>query len=178
MSNREPLRDFQRRLAERLQAASDESAKATWLAVEAGEGSYLFPLAEAGEIFPSDSFHPVPYTQPWCLGVASLRGGLYVVADLASLIRAQGDGLPASCPSAVTHSQWVTLNPLLDLPCALRVDRVVGLRGTEDFAGSAAAPDTAPCWFGSTFHDQSGTSWQALDLQGLSRQPDFLRIGT
>ena len=40
---------------------------------------YLFPLGHAGEIFPWTPPQPVPYTEPWFLGVANLRGGLYGV---------------------------------------------------------------------------------------------------
>ncbi len=176
MSDREPLRAFQRRLADRLQAAPDAGVKAAWLAVEAGGGRYLLPLAQAGEIFPAQPLHPVPYTQSWLLGVASLRGNLHAVADLAGLVTRNRDGLlPSSAPRA--DAQWVTLNPLLDVQCALRIDRLVGLRSAEAFASSAPASGPAPAWFGATWLDAGGLPWQALDLQALSREPGFLRIG-
>lgn len=176
MSDREPLRVFQRRLADRLQAAPDTRVKAAWLAVEAGGGRYLLPLAQAGEIFPAQHLHPVPYTQSWLLGVASLRGNLHVVADLAGLVTRNRDGLLPSCAPG-SDAQWVTLNPLLDVQCALRIDRLVGLRSAEAFAGTAPAPGQPPAWFGDTWLDTHGLSWQSLDLQALSRQPGFLRIG-
>jgi hypothetical protein len=83
MANRDALRAFQSRLASRLQAARTTGVAATWLAVEAGEGKYLFPLGHAGEIFPWTPPQPVPYTEPWFLGVANLRGGLYGVVQLS-----------------------------------------------------------------------------------------------
>jgi len=175
MSLREPLRDFQRRLADRLQLASDEGVKAAWLAVEAGAGRYLLPLAQAGEIFPADRLHPVPYTQPWFLGVASLRGTLYAVADLAGLMTRNGDGL-LSPPAIRAQAQWITLNPMLDMQCALQVDRLAGLRSAEALSQVAAAPDAAPEWFGHAYLDPSGARWQALDLGALSQQAVFLRI--
>lgn len=64
MANRDALRAFQSRLASRLQAARTTGVAATWLAVEAGEGKYLFPLGHAGEIFPWTPPQPVPYTAP------------------------------------------------------------------------------------------------------------------
>src|SRR3954470_24498959 len=86
MANREALRELQTRLATRMQAARAEGVQASWLAVEAAGTRYLFPLAQAGEIFPFASTHPVPYTRPWFLGVANLRGGLYGVVDLAAYV--------------------------------------------------------------------------------------------
>jgi len=80
MANRDALRAFQSRLAGRLQAVRTAgSVSASWLAVEAGNAKYLFPLGHAGEIFPWTPPQPVPYTAPWFLGVANLRGGLFGV---------------------------------------------------------------------------------------------------
>ncbi len=76
MANRDALRVFQSRLAGRLQAARSTGVSASWLAIEAGDAKYLFPLGHAGEIFPWTLPQPVPYTEPWFLGVANLRGGL------------------------------------------------------------------------------------------------------
>src|SRR3954470_22053598 len=86
MANREALRELQSRLASRLQAARTEGVQASWLAVEAAGAKYLFPLAQSGEIFPFANPQPVPYTQPWFMGVANLRGGLYGVVDLSSFV--------------------------------------------------------------------------------------------
>ena len=74
MANREALRELQNRLASRLQAARTEGVQASWLAVEAAGARYLFPLTQSGEIFPFASAQPVPYTQPWFLGVANRSG--------------------------------------------------------------------------------------------------------
>ena len=43
----------------------------------------LMPLRQAGEIFAPVPLTVVPYTEPWMLGVANLRGGLHAVVDLA-----------------------------------------------------------------------------------------------
>ena len=53
MANNEALRELQSRLAERLQAARTQARPASWLAVECGGHGFLFPLQQAGEIFPS-----------------------------------------------------------------------------------------------------------------------------
>ena len=75
MSDKQALRDFQGRLAERLQAATQASgAEASWLAVEAGTARLLFPLDHAGQIFPWSAMQPVPYVRAWFMGVTNLRG--------------------------------------------------------------------------------------------------------
>jgi len=191
MADREALRDFQRRLAGRLQAASTQGVQAAWLAVQTGGARFLIPLAHAGEIFPEGVVHPVPYTRPWFLGVASLRGALHGVVDLARLVAPPAARLPhgaspaspaspvaSGAAAATTEAQWITLSAALDVQCAVRVDQLVGLRGPEAYATSGAAAPGAPDCFGPIFHDAGGASWQTLDLQRLSQQPQFLDIGT
>ncbi len=176
MAEREALRDFQRRLADRLQAAPTLGVQAAWLAVEAAGGRYLIPLAQAGEIFPATPALTVPHTQPWFLGVVSLRGGLYGVVDLATWLAGTPQGLTRP-PSSSPDAQLITFNPALEVQCALRVDRLLGLRGPEHFCGSTPAPDAGAESFGPVLHEASGVSWQALDLHAWSRQARFLRIG-
>ena len=91
MANREALKDLQTRLAARLQAAKvEDMTVASWLAVESGERHFLLPLAQSGEISAWAGVQPIPYTQPWFLGVANLRGGLHGVVDLAAFIAGAG----------------------------------------------------------------------------------------
>jgi twitching motility protein PilI len=174
MANREALRELQSRLAGRLQAARTEGVQASWLAVEAAGRKYLFPLAQSGEIFPFATTQPVPYTREWFLGVANLRGGLYGVIDLASFV---GGKMPAQRSDAGrAESRLVALNALLDVNCALLIDRLAGLRGLDAFASSTEAPEGSPDYFGSGYTDAGGTFWQEINLQALSQQPQFLSI--
>ncbi len=174
MANREALRELQSRLAQRLLAAHDPGQQAAWLAVEAGGGRWLLPLAQAGEIFPFTVPHPVPYTQPWFLGVANLRGGLWGVADFAAFVA----GTPPAprADAALAEARFITLNPALEVNSALLVDRLAGLRGLEAFSASAPAPEGSPPWFGSLYTDPLGACWQEVNLQALSQQPQFLGI--
>ncbi len=174
MANREALRELQARLAERLQAARSEGVQAAWLAVEAAGARYLLPLAQAGEIFPTPAPQPVPYTQPWFLGVANLRGGLWGVIDLASFI----SGRPPVPRPELQRAQTrvVALNAILEVNCAILVDRLAGLRALDAFQSSSPAPAGSPGWFGSLYTDSSGACWQEINLQALSQQPQFLSI--
>ncbi len=174
MANREALRELQSRLASRLQAARTEGVQAAWLAVEAAGRKYLFPLTQSGEIFPYAATQPVPYTQKWFLGVANLRGGLFGVVDLASYV--EGRPPVQRSDAGRAESRLVALNALLEVNCALLIDRLAGLRNTDAFVASAAAPEGSPSYFGSGFTDASGAYWQEINLQALSQQQQFLSI--
>ena len=175
MANREALRELQSRLAGRLQAARVAGTQASWLAVESAGSRYLFPLAQSGEIFPFASAHPVPYTQDWFLGVANLRGGLYGVIDFASFVAGRAPTMRSDATRA--ESRLVALNSVLEVNCALLIDRLSGLRSMEAFASSSQPPDGSPPYFGSGYTDAAGGYWQEINLQVLSQQPQFLSIG-
>jgi twitching motility protein PilI len=174
MANREALRELQSRLASRLQAARTEGVQAGWLAVEAAGRKYLLPLSQAGEIFPFTPAQPVPYTQEWFVGVANLRGGLFGVVDLASFVA--GKPPAQRSDAARAESRLIALNALLEINCALLVDRLAGLRNTDAFTASSEAPAGSPAYFGSGYTDAGGVFWQELNLQALSQQPQFLSI--
>lgn len=174
MANREALRELQSRLASRLQTARTEGVQAGWLALEAAGRKYLFPLAQSGEIFPYAATQPVPYTQEWFLGVANLRGGLYGVIDLASYVEGKPPAQRSDAGRA--EARLVALNQLLEVNCALLIDRLAGLRNTDAFVASGAAPEGSPDYFGSGYTDASGAYWQEINLQTLSQQPQFLSI--
>jgi twitching motility protein PilI len=174
MANREALRELQSRLATRLQAARSEGVQASWLAVEAAGGKYLFPLAQSGEIFPFTSAQSVPYTQNWFLGVANLRGGVYGVVDMASFVGGQAPAARSDASRA--ESRLVALNSALEVNCALLIDRLAGLRNPEAFQSSSEPPAGSPGYFGSGYTDANGAYWQEINLQKLSQQPQFLSI--
>lgn len=174
MANREALRELQARLATRLQAARTEGVSASWLAVRAGEASYLFPLAQSGEIFPLVNVQHVPYSRPWFLGVINLRGGLNGVVDLASFL---ADGVaPTRTEQSLAQASVVTFNASLELNCALMVDVLAGLRKREAFSEEGPPPAGSPVYFGSRFIDLNGVPWQEINLQSLSQLPQFLSI--
>ena len=177
MANREALRQLHSRLATRLQAARIGDVAASWLAVVSGGQNYLFPLAQAGEIFPWTTMQHVAYAQPWFMGVANLRGGLFGVVDMASFV--------ASAPRAPltdltrAESRMVTFSPVLDINCVLLIDRLAGLRHVDAFSASKAAPVNAPAFFGTVYTESAetgGVNWQEINLQALSREPQFLSI--
>lgn len=175
MANREALKELQTRLASRLQAAkAEEGVSPSWLAVRAGGANYLFPLTQSGEIFPLATIQAVPYTRPWFRGVVSLRGGLFGVVDLAGFV-AEG-AAPVRTEQVLAEPIVITLNPALEVNCAVLVDGLAGLRHVEDFTGSAPPPEGAPPYFGPRHADPGGEHWQEINLQSMSQAPQFLSI--
>lgn len=180
MSNKEALRDFQLRLAGRLQAARDQPREAGWLAVECAGLGLLLPLAQAGEIHALRQIAPVPHARPWLSGVANLRGQLHAVIDFAAFLQMRPPAPPAP-ESAIERvsRQLVALNPSLRLNAALLIDRLVGLRDTEQLSplpdedGSTAG---RPAFASQRWRDAQGGHWLALDLAALALDPQFLDI--
>jgi twitching motility protein PilI len=173
MANREALRELQQRLAERMQAAKREQRGQSWLAVECRGHGLLLPLEQAGEIFPPASLMPVPHTRPWFAGVANLRGGLHGVVDLARFLGLPD--LPANEASR-EQSRLVAFSHGLGLNCALLVDRLAGLRSTEQLKTDDSADAARPAFAPTRWLDAAGRSWQSLDLAALARDEQFLSI--
>lgn len=179
MANREALRELQTRLATRLQAARNEGLSVSWLAVEAGGAHYLLSLAQSGEIFPWANIQPVPYTQPWFMGVASLRGGLFGVVDFAGFVASTwplGAAAAVRSEQALADSSLLALNTALDVNVALLVDSLAGLRGGDAFTSAEPAPRGTPDYFGKVYVDTQGVRWQEINLQALSQYSPFLSI--
>ena len=175
MANRQAIRELQSRLADRLQIARTQGVAPSWLAVEAAGQKYLFPMTQAGEIFPWVSTQQVPYTQSWFLGVANLRGGLYGIVDLASYVTGQPTAVKSEF--ARRDSRLIALNSALVINCALLIDRLSGLRNQDAFVDFSEKAVDAPAFFGNRYVDSFGQTWQELNLQILARQAHFLTIG-
>ena len=174
MANRQALRELHTRLAEKLKTARTQGVSASWLAVEAGGAKYLFPLVQSGEIFPWVSAQAVPYTQFWFIGVGNLRGGLFGVVDLASFL--SGQAPVARSELARVESRLLVLNTALEVNCALLIDRLAGLRHPEAFTDFSERAADAPDFFGHSYVDAKGATWQEINLQSLSLLPKFLSI--
>ena len=170
MANKQALRDLQSRLADRLQAAQTEQRGRSWLAVECGARGFLFPLRDAGEIFPIAPMERVPHSHRWFLGVANLRGHLHGIVDLAGFL-----GVKA-LEVGREQSRLVGFNAALDINCALLVDRLSGLRSDEELTPEAADGTARPAFVGSRMRDASGRLWQELLLSALAGNEAFLKI--
>jgi len=181
MANREALRELQARLASRLQAAQSEGLSVAWLAVRAGGCQYLLPLGQSGEIFPLGQVQAVPYVKDWFRGVINVRGSLLGVVTLSAFVASEHAGGAAAAPAAnpaapVSEASVVTLNELLEVNCALLVDSLAGLRGSDAFQSAEQPAADAPAYFGNCFIDAEGVRWQEINLRALAQLPRFLNI--
>lgn len=181
MANKQALRELQQRLAQRMQAAREQTQVASWLAVECAGLGLLFSLKQAAEIFTPVALKAVPYGQPWLAGVANLRGGLFTVVDLAVFLGLRdGRDTGTSARADAGQTRLVSLNPELNINCALLVDKLVGLRGEDQLSlepAEASAPAAPrPKFAGPRRRDATGHVWQQIDLEALSKHEQFLRV--
>lgn len=173
MPQREALKELQARLAERLQAARTEEGRTGWLAVEAAGVGFLFPLQQAGEIFPLVDVQPLAHTRPWFCGVANLRGGLHGVVDLATFLGLRA--APLSDATGREGARLVAFNPASRALCALRVESMAGLRRADDL--EAVPVNTArPAFAPRQWRDAAGRLWQEIDLAELAASDAFVSI--
>ena len=171
MSNKEALRELQVRLAQRLQAVREQPREAGWLAVECAGAGLLLPLAQAGEIHAERVLTQVPHAAVWMVGVANLRGHLHTVVDLAGFLRLR-DQLPTSA-----GAQLVVLNTTLHVNCALRVDRLLGLRDPSMLERLPDEPAVQrPAFAGAVWQDKARRRWQELSLAAMAEDPRFLDV--
>ncbi len=175
-TKRQSLRELQERLAQRLTAAKTEAATTSWLAVEAGGQRFLVPLVQSGEIFPWPAVQPVPYTKPWYVGVASLRGGLLGVVDLARFLGVAMTASTSRNERITSESRLLSLHHAFGINAVLWIDRLLGLRNPSMFTSVASRAEDAPACFHRVLTDTQGQSWQELNLQAMAVQPEFLAI--
>ncbi|MBU6435985.1 MAG: chemotaxis protein CheW [Betaproteobacteria bacterium] len=166
MAGGSSLREFQQRLAARLSQAH-KGQVASHLAVEVGARRLLLPLAESGEIASHLSVQPLPHAKPWFLGVTVLRGQVVGVVDLAVMLGEKAQ------PSAT--GTFIALSEALEVNCLLRVDRLAGLRGLEQFS-PAGAGDASRGGLGRLFKDAQAVVWEELSLAQLARDEQFLQV--
>ena len=171
MANKEALRALQSRLSDRLQEARSTVRGRSWLAVESAGRGFLFPLKDAGEIFPMAPLMPVSHSNPWFLGVANLRGHLHGVVDLGGFLGLQAAVGPKE------QSMLVAFNAALGVNAALLVDRLAGLRSEEQLTlVDEGSPVGAPPFVGERLRDQDGRVWQEIGLDELVQHEAFLKI--
>ncbi|MEK8031919.1 chemotaxis protein CheW [Ideonella sp. DXS29W] len=173
MPSKDALRELQLRLANRLQAARERPREAGWLAVECAQLGLLLPLAQAGEIHAARQVAPVPHAKPWMVGVANLRGQLNAVVDLSQFLHLRDMATQAAPRSG---AQLVMLNPSLRVNAAILVDRLAGLRDSEQLERLPASDEPRPGFAGPSWRDPQGRVWQELDLAALAQDPQFLDV--
>lgn len=168
-SARPTLQAFQAELARKLAESAQRPATAGWLGVSWHGVRALLPLGQAGEIFNPTPMQRVPHTQPWVMGVASLRGTVSVIVDWVRFL-----GLPAQAqtPGSEDTVYWVSFNPAIGVAAALCVDQLLGLHAASDLMPEDAG--ASPPGVRQFCRDAAGHRWLELDLVALAQSPEFL----
>lgn len=164
------LREFSAQLAARLQAAPGPVGEPARLAVRIGAFGYLLDMNSAGEIVAAPPVTPVPWTKPWFLGLANVRGRLVGIVDLIGL----SGGSPMAAEDAL---QVVVFNENLKFNVGLLITRAFGLRNVKDLEPLGAVSDPARPWEARAFRDTDGSRLVEIDLLGLTAHEEFASIG-
>lgn len=164
---KQSLRDFQSQLAQRLRSASS-SRSASQLGFFAGGRHWLADLADLAEVVSVQEITAVPWTQPWFIGLANVRGELYGCTDLAAYIA------QASTP-AQGENNLVLVHPRLGVNAAMRVAHTLGLYNTEEMS-DRDLPAGAPDWVKGGRQDSDGRTWWVMDVGKLVTSPRFLDV--
>jgi len=170
------LRAFQTALAERLRQPAAAGGADTLLAVRAGAEGWLLQLDEIATIQAMPGITPVPLTHAWFRGVASLRGVLTSVVDLAQFFGSPPQAIDQKC-------HLITLAAHLRCNVALLVSGLAGLRHGHALHPAAEAvdgvirPAAHAGWRGRPLVDDQQQVWQPLSLRALVRLPQFLDAG-
>lgn len=169
MSERLSLQDFQRQLAERLQAATQGSGTRSKLGFVAGGRQWLTDLSQINEVVAVNQLTPIPWTRPWFVGMASVRGALFGCTDLALY-----QDLPSTAGKG--EHRLLLAHPRFGVNAALRIDRALGLRNVEEMT-AAPAGDGAADWIESRWQDAAGGEWTEINMRKLVTSPRFLAVG-
>ncbi|HEX5805540.1 MAG TPA: chemotaxis protein CheW [Macromonas sp.] len=168
MADRIALQQFQDELARKLAAVAQRPQAVRWLGVSWQGVRALLPLAQAGEISQPMPLQRLPHTQPWVVGVASLRGVLTLVVDWVQLLDVAGDAQG----SGSEQFYWVSLNADFHVGAALCVDQLLGLHTGQAWQVAAVPQGMHPA-IRQIWHDEQGQPWYELDLQAVVDAPAF-----
>jgi twitching motility protein PilI len=168
MEERLDLREFQARLAERLKGAANRDGETARLGFLAGGRHWLTALDQVGEVVSVARLARAPWTQPWFLGVAGVRGAIYACTDLAAYLGIA----PAQTPEEI---RLLLANARFGAHAAFRIDQALGLRSV---AGMSPVPADAgdPAWQRGRFMDADGVEWTEIALEPLLAEARFLRV--
>ncbi|MCE5181730.1 MAG: chemotaxis protein CheW [Betaproteobacteria bacterium] len=149
--------------------AKGETASTSRLGAQIGSRFWLITLSDISETLPIPELTPVPLAQPWFRGVASLRGNLHGIVDLALFVGEAAAPPGADCRLLLAH-------PKFSVNCGIIVGKLLGLRNPEKMQRAEIGAETPP-WVAAEYLDETGRCWQELDMRALTGHPDFLNAG-
>ncbi len=168
MEERIDLQEFQARLADRLKTVAEQPGEASKLGFQAAGGHWLVSLDQVSEVVTVPRLARAPWTQPWFLGVAGVRGTIYGVTDLAAFL-----GLTLSEPR--DEIRLLLVNARFGAHAAFRIDQALGLRATSGMRRLPADPAGA-LWDVARYEDGYGVTWREISFDRLLADPRFLQV--
>jgi len=166
---RETLREFQSRLAEKLKAVETASATSSKLGIVAGGRRWLVELSQVSEVVTVAETTAIPWTQPWFIGVASVRGAIYGCVDFAAFA-----GVAEAMPKGETR--LLLVHPRFGVNVALRIEQALGLRATTELTREPL-DSQIQAWHVGQWRATNGDIWSEISMEKLVTQPAFLEAG-
>jgi twitching motility protein PilI len=169
MQDKQSLREFQTQLAEKLKFAQASNEVTSKLGFTAGGRNWLVDLDQVNEVVTVANLTEAPWTHPWFVGVASVRGALYGCTDLAAFL-----GLAEPMPPG--ESRLLLAHPRFGVNAALRIERALGLRALSDLT-PLPLPESSPVWETSHWRGSDEQIWIEISMRKLVALPGFLEVG-
>lgn len=161
------LAAYRASIAARLADAQAGAGIPALLGFESGGRRWLIELPEAGEVLPLPALVPVPLTQPWFAGLASVHGELQALVDFSVFC----GGPPTPRDAA---ARLLRVGTRHGGNAALLVARVHGLKRTDMLCATGEPGSTHPGdWCDEVLADNQGERWTRLDPARLIADPAF-----
>lgn len=169
MAQTSNLREFQEAILSKLKDAANQvgGESSSRLGVTVGDKRFLINLQDVKEVLPVPPMQLVPFTKPWFLGVANVRGNLYSISDLAQFL-----GMPPTPKSA--NNRILLLSTESTAQVALLVDSLIGLRSIQGMQ-LQSAEDEADFFSLNVYKDAEGGDWLELDVEALVQNKSFVQ---
>ena len=162
------MKAYQLELSERLKNAT-ASPSAVVLGVTVGKEHWLVKMDEVGEVLPLSKLTLIALTQPWFLGAANVRGGLYGIIDLAAFLG--GVATPRSVQARI-----LLASPQLGVNCGLLVSHMLGIRNLNEFESVEKVDMAEQVGIAGYHKDKQGVYWSELNFRELVKNKRFLQI--
>lgn len=169
MAQTSNLREFQEAILSKLKDASSQvgGESTSRLGVNVADKKLLINLQDVKEVLPVPPLQPVPFTKPWFLGVANVRGNLYSISDLAYFMELQPTSKSA-------NNRILLLSTESTEQVALLVDSLIGLRNIQ--AMQVKPVENESGFFGiNGYIDTDGNDWLELDIEALVQNKSFVQ---
>lgn len=169
MAQTSNLREFQEAILSKLKDATNQvgGESLSRLGVTVGDKRFLINLQDVKEVLAVPPLQLVPFTKPWFLGVANVRGNLYSISDLAQFM-----GMPATPKSM--NNRILLLSTDTTAQVALLVDNLIGLRSIQTMQVKPAEDDVG-LFSMNVYIDTEGNDWLELDVEALVQNKSFVQ---